>query len=68
MVTKKKGGEDRSQRLMVNFHDSLDFCGLVDLDYRGADFTWSGRRAGGQIIWCRLDRFCANPGSIALFQ
>lgn len=52
----------------MNFRDSLDFCGLIDLDYHGVDYTWSGRRAGGQTIWCRLDRFCANNEWISLFN
>lgn len=53
---------------MKNFRETLDSCGLVDLDYKGAAYTWSGQRAGGQTIWCRLDRFCASPAWIARFN
>lgn len=66
-TTKKKGGEFRDQQLMLNFRECLDFCGLIDLDFTGADFTWACRRANG-MVWCRLDRFCVTSEWISNYS
>ena len=51
---------------MQAFRDTLDLCGLVDLDYTGPNFTWHGRR-GGEMVWERLDRSVVNYEWIAKF-
>lgn len=57
----------RDQQLMMNFRDCLDFCGLTDLDYKGADYTWAGHRTN-DMVWCRLDHFCATPEWISNYS
>lgn len=56
----KWGGEDRDQNKMEMFKDALDYCDLEDLGYQGPSFTWSGVRAGGVRVSCRVDRVAAD--------
>lgn len=46
--------------ILTRFRDTLETCGLEDLGYQGPDCTWSGTRAGGAKVRCRLDRVVAN--------
>ncbi|KAL5574518.1 hypothetical protein UlMin_016217 [Ulmus minor] len=36
----KQGGIERAHYLMSNFRETLNYCGLADLGYRGPKFTW----------------------------
>lgn len=46
----------------------MNSCGLQDIGYEGPKYTWSGKRAYGEIIWCRLDRCIATQEWSLLFQ
>jgi hypothetical protein len=61
------GGNPRSEHKMSAFRDCLMDCGLVDLGYKGYDFTWNNRRAGAENIQVRLDRGTATAPFLNLF-
>jgi hypothetical protein len=61
------GGKPRSEHQMSAFRDCLMDCGLVDLGYKGYDFTWNNRRAGAENIQVRLDRGTATAPFLNLF-
>lgn len=66
-MSEKYGGAVRDERLMQNFRDAISFCGLRDLGYRGAPFTWQGFRRSG-LVRERLDRAVACSGWCNIFQ
>ncbi|CAM8956310.1 unnamed protein product [Rhodiola kirilowii] len=41
---------------MEHFKQALSECGLMDLGYKGAKFTYSNKRQGSDETQCRLDR------------
>ena len=55
----KKGGSDKQQAVLENFHDAFLACNLHELGFSGYKFTWSNRRDDDQSIEERLDGFCA---------
>jgi ribonuclease HI len=58
--SEKVGGRRRPQFLMENFRNTLEFCGLHELDCRGPLFTWDNGREGDDFTKERLDRVFAN--------
>lgn len=56
----KLGGPPRLEQLMKNLTDFMNHCGLRDIGFEGPKYTWSSIRAGGEVIWCRLDRCMAT--------
>lgn len=56
-ISTKKGGRPRCYKAMADFRDTLDDCRLLDLGYKGHQFTWSNRQEGNDFIDERLDRF-----------
>ncbi|KAK3182761.1 hypothetical protein Dsin_030047 [Dipteronia sinensis] len=52
----KLGGQARPRRLMEEFRDALDSCGLEDLNYTGPAYTWCNKRSGDLLVQERLDR------------
>ena len=65
----KLGRGPRQDRMMREFREVLDECGLMDLGFRGEKYTWKGKRQGGLVLE-RLDRavannswFASNPGT-----
>ncbi|CAM8886400.1 unnamed protein product [Rhodiola kirilowii] len=66
------GWEVRGRRLrgewqMRRFREVLQDCTLMDLSYKGSQFTYSNRRKGVWETKARLDRALANPGWRNLF-
>ncbi|KAL5830904.1 hypothetical protein ACOSQ4_016258 [Xanthoceras sorbifolium] len=53
----KTGGIVRSHTAISLFCGVVDDCNLVDLGFRGHDFTWSNRQMGDKLIQERLDRY-----------
>ncbi|KAH7836079.1 hypothetical protein Vadar_032514 [Vaccinium darrowii] len=64
----KLGGNCPSQRRLASFHDMLNYCGLVDLDYKGPKFTWRNNRSGPDCIMERIDMAFANSRWRELFD
>lgn len=56
----KRGGNQCNQKRMASFHDALNNCGLVDLEYQGPKFTWRNNRAGNELVMERIDMAFAN--------
>lgn len=63
----KSGGSYRDVRLIQNLCDTLDFCGLKDLNFKGDIFTWCNRRHSDDQVSLRLDRFVANSAFLDIF-
>ncbi|KAL5854197.1 hypothetical protein ACOSQ4_003999 [Xanthoceras sorbifolium] len=53
----KSGGLFRSHKAISLFRGAVDDCNLVDVGFRGHNFTWSNRQKEGKLIQERLDRF-----------
>ncbi|KAH7859929.1 hypothetical protein Vadar_007196 [Vaccinium darrowii] len=64
----KLGGNCPSQRRLASFHDMLNYCGLVDLDFKGPKFTWRNNRTGSDCIMERIDMAFANSRWRELFD
>ncbi|KAH7851099.1 hypothetical protein Vadar_007269 [Vaccinium darrowii] len=64
----KLGGNCPSQRRLASFHDMLNYCGLLDLDYKGPKFTWRNNRSGPDCIMERIDMAFANSRWRELFD
>ncbi|KAL5563133.1 hypothetical protein UlMin_032880 [Ulmus minor] len=62
----KQGGDDRAHYLMSNFRETLNYCGLADLGFRGPKFTWCRGKATN-LIQERLDRMLGNTEWMDLF-
>lgn len=56
----KQGGQAQPRRLLEGFTEAVNDSGLMDLGYKGSEFTWE--RSRGSIDWVkeRLDRGLAN--------
>ncbi|KAH7848430.1 hypothetical protein Vadar_002675 [Vaccinium darrowii] len=53
--TDKLGGKSCNQQRIALFHDMLNSCGLVDLEFKGPKFTWRNNRVGRDLIMERID-------------
>ncbi|KAL5774547.1 hypothetical protein ACOSP7_012104 [Xanthoceras sorbifolium] len=51
----KVSGRCRRFRAMADFRDAVNGCGLLDLGFKGSQFTWSNRQDGENFIHERLD-------------
>ncbi|KAK2662389.1 hypothetical protein Ddye_000963 [Dipteronia dyeriana] len=55
----KLGGPPRNRKLMENFGEAIDWCGLEDVN-RGPIFTWCNKRDSVESVQERLDRGLCN--------
>ena len=55
----KKGGRVRSLSSVQNFNTMIQICGMEDLQFKGNQFSWVGRRRT-EVIECCLDRVLVN--------
>ncbi|KAL5554475.1 hypothetical protein UlMin_041876 [Ulmus minor] len=51
---------------MSHFRETINYCGLADLGFRGPKFTWN-RGNGACLVQERLDRMLGNNGWLDLF-
>lgn len=56
----KSGGNDRNLSMMTEFRKSIQACNLIDIGYKGSQFTWSNKRFRPHLIEERLDRFLCS--------
>ncbi|KAJ1399071.1 Protein kinase domain [Sesbania bispinosa] len=66
-VHEKKGGNPPQSHLVDLFRSTIQECGLQDMGFDGADFTWSNRSSGANLIQARLDRALMTRGWQELF-
>jgi hypothetical protein len=67
MDSEKVGGRKRPRFLMENFKNTLDFCGLYELQCTGSVFTWDNGQTDGNFTKEKLDRGVANLEWLELF-
>ena len=63
----KSGGNPVNMSRALLFKDCLDSCGLIDLGFHGAKYTWVNKQDEGYYIQERLDRAFANCGWANLY-
>ncbi|KAL4626285.1 hypothetical protein ACB092_05G085100 [Castanea dentata] len=66
-IGEKMGGAPRRERLMVEFIESLDFCGFQDMGFVSSPFTWCNNRTDEAVTWIILDKGVATPSWSQLF-
>ncbi|KAM6600853.1 hypothetical protein CsatA_020462 [Cannabis sativa] len=63
----KKGGHPYPNWLVDGFRDTIQECGLIDLDIVGHQFTWEKSRGTDNWIEVRLDRALVTDRWLQLF-
>ena len=59
MSSETFGGRPVNIRRVMKFHECLDLCGMMDMGFSGAWYTWSNLRKVTKLIQERLVRsFC----------
>lgn len=64
----KLGNKPIDVRRTLSFQNMLSDCGLLDLNFNGAQYTWHNGRVGDAHIKERLDRAVANVEFREVFQ
>lgn len=54
-------------RQVLEFHEAVNICKLIDLDYERAQFTWTNNRDSKENIQVRLDRALATSTWLDFF-
>lgn len=57
----KKGGKLINQSCFSNFIDMINYCGFIDLGFKGNKYTWLNKifNKCNALFFERLDRFLA---------
>ena len=50
----------RNEAQMLDFHDTLNVCGLIDIGFSGLPFTSDNKQKGRKNVRVRLDRAVAD--------
>uniref|UniRef100_A0ACD5YK46 Uncharacterized protein n=1 Tax=Avena sativa TaxID=4498 RepID=A0ACD5YK46_AVESA len=58
----------RGERQMAEFRNTLSFCDLHDLGYRGVPWTYDNKKEGSRNVKVRLDRVVASPSWFSYFS
>ena len=58
-LSEKEGGRYRPRRQMESFVDTINLCGLWDIDFLGPKYTWIYQNSDGTQIRERLDHALA---------
>ncbi|KAK3210950.1 hypothetical protein Dsin_015656 [Dipteronia sinensis] len=71
----KAEGTVRNRKLMEDFQDALDLCGLEDLSFLDPNFTWCNKREGpiqfrkdlteGFAVWIGSNCYCLHASDIS---
>mgnify|MGYP001010734247 FL=1 len=61
------GPKEQDSAQIEAFREAVDVCGLAGLGYRGLDWTWEKKVAGGDYCRVRLDRALATACWSGLF-
>ncbi|XP_016513333.1 uncharacterized protein LOC107830320 [Nicotiana tabacum] len=64
----KIGGRPHRAHKSFNFITTMESCGLTDIGYVGAKYTWCNNRRPRKRIWKRLDRILVNDQWSQKFQ
>ncbi|XP_028783276.1 uncharacterized protein LOC114739382 [Neltuma alba] len=64
----KFGSRPIDLRRTLNFQRMLSDCGLIDLNFNGAPYTWNNKRLGEAHVKERIDRATANVEFREKFQ
>lgn len=56
----KFGGSPININRALRFQECLDSCGMIDIGFSGAQFTWSNQRPVTHLIQERIDRVFVN--------
>ncbi len=59
-ISEKLGGRDYNINKSLEFISIIEACGLIDMGYKGQNYTWCNHRRDGARIWKRLDRGLTN--------
>jgi len=65
--SEKIGGNGIDYHHTNLFNRTLNKCDLIDLGYKGDQFTWANNQNNNDHIKERLDRFCANSNWVNFF-
>ena len=60
MSSEKFGGRPMNIRRAMKFQECLNLCGMMDMGFNGARYTWSNLRGVTELIQERLDRSFYN--------
>ena len=61
------GPNARDSAQIEAFREAVDVCGLANLGYRGLDWTWEKKVAGGHYCRVRLDRALPQCAGLGFF-
>ena len=64
----KSGDNERNLNAVADFRETIQACNLIDMGYKGYQFTWSNRRFGTGYVEERLDRFLCSKDWSKSFQ
>ena len=59
---------DRPEWQMRAFREALDDCSLLDLGWKGVEYTWDNQQQDAANVKARLDRALANSAMLNLFE
>ena len=66
-ASEKEGGVARNERLIDDFRETVELCGVYDLGWQGGQYTWKRGNEEGTMIRERLDRFLVSDEWNQLF-
>lgn len=67
MESEKEEGRPKQPRMMEAFNMIMRDTNLVDMGYKGQQYTWCNNREGNQSIMERIDRDIVNTAWICKF-
>ncbi|KAL7229373.1 hypothetical protein ACSBR2_007973 [Camellia fascicularis] len=67
LIGEKEGGSKCRMNQLQFFLELLSYCELLDLKFKGSQFTWSNNQRGSDNVRKRLDRAVANKKWRTLF-
>lgn len=59
-IWEKQGGREVSSNRMECFNNFISNSGLIDLEFKGINYTWTNKRVGKDNLRERIDKALAN--------